>query len=320
MKNREKTAEERKEEFHDKFDAEDDASDTLVELVLAIGKYLGQIVGEEQINPAMLIMLEPLLGGQHENWEEGLEYRLSECFSTWKFGSQLHDLQAYGKFGILIDALEGESTEDKENHLREFIAQTEEFVRKSPLYFLESNHSTPLENVVMLARNRWALDHNDPVEPQAIAIFGGLSEGRIKNMMSGKDRQFQNIGGKVPAKEVLNWLSKRDSFYDSIWKEQNPFYQKSSDYDKLIKPIFVPVARDGSVFHPGLLQNSKYKIGKKNDEIDIADYEDALTALQQMPVPYWRRPNPNNEKSGWGIVRGVEWERMAWDGDLHEEI
>ena len=45
----------------------------------------------------------------------------------------------------------------------------------------------------MLARNRWALDNMQPIEPAALAYFGGLSEGRVRNMMSGSKPDLANI-------------------------------------------------------------------------------------------------------------------------------
>jgi hypothetical protein len=71
--------------------------------------------------------------------------------------------------------------------------------------------------------------------------------------------------------------------------------------------VFLPVARDGSTFHPGLHRRSGFTIGVKGEELQIADFHEALAELQRMPLPYWRRPN---ESGKWGIVTGVRWERL----------
>ena len=39
------------------------------------------------------------------------------------------------------------------------------------------NESNELSRLVTIARNRWALDNDEPVEPVALAYFGGVSEG-----------------------------------------------------------------------------------------------------------------------------------------------
>jgi hypothetical protein len=76
-------------------------------------------------------------------------------------------------------------------------------------------------------------------------------------------------------------------------------------------PLFVPEARDGSVFHPGLERRNGFTIGEKGREFQTPTFEDALSELQEMPVPAWRRPAPG--RGGWGIVRGVSWARVSRD-------
>jgi len=61
------------------------------------------------------------------------------------------------------------------------------------------------------------------------------------------------------------------------------------------------------MFTPDLLRNGVYRIGAKGAEEDVADFYAALTRLNAMPVPRWRRPN---EKGLWGIVSGVAWQRI----------
>jgi hypothetical protein len=75
----------------------------------------------------------------------------------------------------------------------------------------------------------------------------------------------------------------------------------------LVRPVFVPVARDGGMFHPGLRRNGTYSVGPKGAETHIADFDAALDALQRMPAAYWHRPN---EAGAWGVVRAVEWLRL----------
>lgn len=67
--------------------------------------------------------------------------------------------------------------------------------------------------------------------------------------------------------------------------------------------FFVPVAKDGTWFSPGLFRGG-YRIGPKGEERVVADYIDAVRNLNEMTSPCWRRPNA---KGNWGIVTGVAW-------------
>ncbi len=74
--------------------------------------------------------------------------------------------------------------------------------------------------------------------------------------------------------------------------------------------VRIPVAADGSWFHPGLRGRHGYKIGRKgNGEVYIDDYFSAVDALQKMDPPYWRRPSPGSGKSS--CVKGVSWRLVA---------
>jgi hypothetical protein len=305
IKNSKKSVEERKEEFHDTFDVEEDAAITMAELVEAVGDYLSEIVGAEPTNAAMLVLLKPLLRDHHNDWKEGLSDQWGNCYSTWPLGAEFHNLQAYGAFGILIEAYDDDTEVDKKERLEKMVKKANDFLDKSPLNLLSSRKGrTILEDVVIRANNRWALDNGKPIEPLTLAEFGGISEGRIKNMMSGESKQFSNVNGKIPALEAIKWLSDRDTFYNSVWKDQRPFYKH---IDKIIEAHFVPVARDGTVFSPNLMRNNGFTIGEKGDEKKVADFEEALSVLHKMPIPYWRRKNKNGS---WGIVRGVGWKRI----------
>lgn len=66
--------------------------------------------------------------------------------------------------------------------------------------------------------------------------------------------------------------------------------------------IFVPVARDGSIFNPDVARSGTYQIGAKGEEQNFKSFAEALTALNAMSVPPLRR---RNDKGHWGIVSGV---------------
>jgi hypothetical protein len=69
--------------------------------------------------------------------------------------------------------------------------------------------------------------------------------------------------------------------------------------------MLLPVARDGTWFHPGLIRRGEFTVGEKGDEQRFDNFVEALEALKGMTVPKWRRPN---DVGNWGIVSGIRWE------------
>lgn len=294
---------------------------SLVYLVRAAGQYLGQIVGEERAAAGMAEMLIDLVDVRSDpkNWAEDVVDAGIDAYSNWPLGLKLYELTAYGFYGIAFRdtayPLYGISHPDSEKAMNEM--PTEDYLRGLVETGVKFSQSTPFEiwaetsripddflQAVTLGKNRWALDHGDPVEPAALALFGNLQEVTVRNMMSGGSAKFTNIDGKIPAREALDWLASRPSFYDSIWRD-NP---EPRIHDKVLEiPVFVPVARDGSIFHPGLERNGGFTIGRKGEEQKISDFDAALKELQIADPICWRRPN---DQGNWGIVKANRWERF----------
>lgn len=305
---REWTTKERAERFHERYGDDIDAGTTLVDLVKAGGLYLAKIVGEKAVAAAMVPIVETLDHPPFEprDWAEALDESASDAFSSWLIGEQLHELAAYAEYGIVLG---NRDAGQREEHLKTLIASAEAFLAESPLrhWNVGPEGETELEKLVRQATNRWALDHKEPIEPKALATFGGLAERSIRNMMAGAGRVFSQKYGRIPAHEALAWLDTRESFWNSIWREQPEQDHLRDSESPIASPVFVPVARDGSVFHPGIHRNDRFTVGPKGDERQFTDFYQALEELQKMPVPYWRRPN---EKNAYGIVRGVRWMRL----------
>jgi hypothetical protein len=302
------SAEERREIFHDEFDSDIDAGQTLAGLLLGTGDYLAGLVGEALGAEAMNAALAPLFHSagvrNPSDWRSNLEDAASRCFSDLPIGAEMHNLAAYAYFGISF----APEDEDDEAWLQAAAARLDDFIARSPLeQWLGADRDPQLELLALLTRNRWALDTGRPVEPAALAMFGGVSEGRMRNMMSGAKRVFTPENGRIPASDALAWLAGRAEFWTSIWRDQPLPRHFDKDRPPLERPVFVPVARDGGMFHPGLRRNGAYTVGPKGDETRIEDFDAALGALQRMPAAYWRRPN---DAGAWGVVRAVEWMRL----------
>ncbi|CAJ0860769.1 hypothetical protein AMST5_01332 [freshwater sediment metagenome] len=297
--------------FHEQYGNDLDAGVTLANIVIALGDYLRRIVGDAAADAGMALVVAPVLEiagvplGEPSAWREALEKASCNCFSEWPLGERLHDLVAYAVYGIVMDG--SVDAEQRANNLEQAIKEAEEFLQATPAAQWGISPNSDLHNLVRLASNRWALDVGRPVEPAALAKFACVTEGRIRNLMSGPKRAFSSVDGRIPAHEAVAWLSGRPEFWNSIWRDQSLPQYAVKHRPPLEQAIFIPVARDGSPFHPGLARGGGYTIGEKGDEKQIADFDAALLELQRMPVPYWRRPNAN---SNWGIVAGVRWARL----------
>lgn len=304
-------AAERTEIFYEQYGDELDAGQTLAAIVAAAGDYLGRIVGKEDADAGMARIVERVVavsGCQMTtpgDWRTALDESSSNCFSEWPLGQQLHCLTAYAVYGIVLD-----DSDDKAvlaQFIETMVTEAEKFLDATPVAAWGINpDSSELSRLVRLARNRWALDNDRPIEPKALAELGGVSEGRIRNLMSAEKR-FSVLDGRIPAQEALAWLAGRKEYWNSIWQEQRLPQYGVKRRPPLERAMFVPVARDGSTFHPGLQRGSGYTIGEKGSERQVVDFDEALAELQRMPTPYWRRPNGSGN---WGIVGGVRWERL----------
>lgn len=305
-------AAERAEIFHEQYGNEIDAAHALPAFVIAAADYISRIVGQQATDAGMAVLVGDLVASQGESleppsqWREALLAASSSCYSEWQVGVELHDLAAYAEYGIVLH--DSDDPDELAEHVLALLTTAKELLAITPIEQWGLETVNELSRLVRLASGRWSLDHEEPVDPGALASLGGVTEGRIRNLMSGENRAFTAKDGKIPAAEALKWLSGRPSFWNSIWREQHlPVYAQGEPTAPLRHAQFLPVARDGSMFHPGLRRAQAYTIGPKGAERQVADFQEALRQLQQMPTPHWRRPN---ESGHWGNVAGVRWERV----------
>lgn len=302
--------EERVHDFTIGYGYDNDPSITLVKLVRAAGDFLNQIVGAEDADVAMKRLIGPL-AAEEDGWREGLEANMQGAFSEWPLGQMLHNLSAYADYGIDIEAREHEDEAAIALRLGSMVEAAGHFLATCPLEtWLGQDRERQLEETVLLASGRWALDHDRPVKPEALAIFGGVKLSRMRNLISGENPILRRENGLIPAKPATDWLEGRNSFCPSIWRTARPNYDGAVTTYKYVEALFVPMARDGSLFHPGLERRGTFTIGEKGNETHVKNYDDALRDLQEMPDPAWRRP-PRGGRGGWSIVRGTSWARMS---------
>jgi len=213
----------------------------------------------------------------------------------WSAVQLFAELAFYGRYGALLNEL---PIARRRAWIASAIGSAEWLVENAPP---ATNKDVPVR-IIALAAGRQMLDQGDGLlDPKAIGLLGNLSEGRVRNLMSGQDPQLVSMQGRVPATDALRWLSGRSGFWPSIWQEE----QRTIVMPERLR---VPQAADGSLFHPGLRRRNGYTIGAKGSEVTIEDFDAALKALAKMSEPRWRRPN---EQGNWGIVRAIGWVEMG---------
>lgn len=150
------------------------------------------------------------------------------------------------------------------------------------------------------------IDYNQDMLPSGLAVgltvyelalLAQMREQSVRNALQREPSIPRALGSdskqiEVPVEQALQWLKTREGF---------KWYQPANSPDE----ITVPVARDGSFFSSKCKQGKGYAIGKKDNERYYETLLDALSALREMDVPYWRRPSAASGVPG--IVKGVGW-------------
>ena len=291
---------------------ENDLTSALVPLVLRLGENLERIFGAETVEPAMQALTTN--GRIHKpTWRDTAQE--GSIYMEWRLGEQFRWLLGYTMFGLGWRRDADASRPGSEAFLEAILHTVEGLLDDCPVtLWLPEVEADKLTSFAWMARGRWNFDHRRNVSPEALALLGGVKMTRIRNMLSGAAPELpRGDDGLVLYGSAAAWLAKREEFLPTAWDDEDaPEEAAAGERDQISSPLFVPVARDGSVFHPGLARNGGYQIGSKDNEQRIGTFEEALDLLQRMDVPRWRRPNPNGN---WGIVAATEWRRMG-RGDL----
>lgn len=294
------TFEERDQAFGDWFDMDVDPSVELSALVKQLGELLEHIFGPELAAGAMLTLVSS--GVEGGDWRELVEEPGN--YGEWRLGSGLIGLLGYAVFGLV----HGAPGSAAEANLSKTLTQARALIDGCAVEgWLEGDERGVLRATVIMAEGRQDFDARRSVTPEALALLGSVKFSRIRNMISGSTPDLpRDEAGKVHHEPAAAWLTKRDAFFPTIWSNTSAEVPDMMA-PPLEAPIFVPVARDGSIFHPGLHRNGVYTIGPRDTPAQIEDFDEALVALQHADVASWRRPNL---KGNWGLVSAVEWRRM----------
>lgn len=286
----------RLEAFGTWFDADVDAAISLIPIVRRLATNLERVVGKAQASQAF-----SQLENCDEDWHEAIER--TEFYLESELGARLTGLSAYAVFGLMGDGYLSE--EDVAAVLQTLEAM---LLDCPPDRWLPDGDREPLLPTILMARARWNLDHGLGLDAEGLSMLGGVKLSRIRNMMSGNSPELpRDTQGLLANEAVKAWLEKRDCFLPTLVRKIDDDDVTYEDELVHITPIFLPVARDGSMFTPDTARSGTYRVGDKGSEKGFEDFQAALSYLQSMPVAKWRRPNA---EGNWGIVSAIDWRRV----------
>ncbi len=286
-----------------------DYAQWLQELTMQSLKEIEGLMGPDLSAAPLRQLVQPIAeicNPNAETWREAME-DVSAFFDVLPISTKFNEALLYGYFGVTPETI---APGDREAWLQAVVADVTAFAARSDVPHLGGGDNALLR-IANLACSRMAIDMGEgEVDLRSMAVLGGISEGRVRNLLSDSDSLLERgPEGGIKALSATSWLQKKKGFLASIWQEEegHPEQEERAVSIALDRMIFVPVARDGSMFTPDLQRNGGYRIGAKGAEEDHADFGEALSRLNAMSVPRWRRPN---EKGIWGIVSGVAWQRI----------
>jgi hypothetical protein len=269
---------------------------------------------------------------QLDGWEDASQPR---------FFDELHDLSAFARFGILpvwnfigregLNDPQGdmlrerlEASQDVPAWVESVCAQIDNLEQLTPR--CGASVLNELLQARTVARARIKYDSGGALTVQELAALSGTSLKRLQNAIYAKADEAPVVDrqGLISPDSARLWLEARDHV-PSIWKQvvapwplgeawgRDVSYQAAEPIELVEDYVFVPVARDGTLFRPGLRRPARdsddggYTIGPKGSEQVVPSFDEALETLRSMVSPRWRRPNENNH---WGIVVGQSWVRV----------
>lgn len=287
-----------------------DYAQWIAEMLIQGLEHVEGLVGEVTAAGPLRQLVQPVADQGYpsaKTWRDVVEDTLA-AGTVWPISGRLQDALQYGMFGVTPSNI---PFQDREGWVAGLVEEVHAFAARSDVRALDGEGNA-IVTIANLASSRRSLDtgHGE-VDVHSMSVLGSVSEGRIRNLLSGSEGSLERgPEGGIIALSALTWLQKRKGFLNSIWAKEE---RSSADGDEPMEPIdpdrmiFVPVARDGSIFNPDLLRGGHFQVGAKGEEQNYGTFTEALSALNSMPVPRWRRPN---DKGHWGIVSGVTWQRV----------
>lgn len=276
-----------------------DYGDEIMEILRGHFLALEQLLGADEIAEPLFALLH----GQNvegESWREAFDTYHPILNQEWSGTVLIDNAGIYGLYGVTPEHIPHSERSAWVRDLAERLAAFRNNVSPSP--------GGVIDRITNLALSRRAIDIGEgEVDLVSISLLGGVSEGRIRNILSAGDSPLERSVNGVTAASAMDWLKGRKEYFASIWQQPDEVSPEPPSADFTGEVVFVPVAGDGSIFGPELLRNGHFTVGGKGSEVQYDSFEAALTALHRMETPRWRRPNA---AGNWGIVSGRDWKRI----------
>jgi hypothetical protein len=287
-----------------------DYAQWVAEMLVQALEHVEGLVGEETAAAPLRQLVQPVADQGYPNaetWRDVVD-DIFAAGSVWPISERLQNALLYGMYGVTPANIQ---PEDRGKWIANLVKEVVAFAGRSDVQAMEGE-ANAIVRIANLSSSRHALDTGrGEVDVHSMSVFASVSEGRVRNLLSGAEGSLERgHEGGIVAMSALTWLQKRKGFLNSIWAEEELVTTEGcepADPIDLDRIIFVPVARDGSIFNPDLVRSGVFQVGAKGEEQNFNTFSEALLALNTMPVPRWRRPN---DKGHWGIVSGVSWQRV----------
>lgn len=276
-----------------------DYGDEIIEILRGHFLALEKILGAEEIaGPLFALLHGPDVEGQ--TWREAFETYQPTLTQEWTGTLLIGNAGIYGFYGVTPAEIAHSDRAAWVESLAHRLAA-----------FRADVHPVPggvIDRIANLALARRAIDTREgEVDLLSLALLGGVTEGRVRNILSGSDSPLVRSPKGVTAASAADWLKGRKEYFASIWQKPDEVTPELPSADFTGEVIFVPVAGDGSTFCPELQRNGHFTVGAKGAEVQYDSFEAALKALHRMDTPRWRRPN---SAGNWGIVSRRDWKRI----------
>ncbi len=287
-----------------------DYAQWIAEMLIQALEHVEGLVGEKIAAAPLRELVQPVADQGYptaKTWRDVVD-DIFAAGSVWLISERLQDALLYGMYGVTPENI---PLEGRAEWIAGLVEEVMAFATRTDVRAMDADGNA-IVRIANLASSRYALDTGrGEVDVHSMSVFASISEGRVRNLLSGSDGAFERgPEGGIIAMSALSWLQKRKGFLNSIWAEDEEVTPDDGESAGPVDPdrmIFVPVARDGSIFNPGLVRSGVFQVGAKGEEQNFSTFAEALSALNTMPVPRWRRPN---DKGHWGIVSGVAWQRV----------
>lgn len=276
----------------------------LVGAVREACKLIERIVGPEKVAPALRELVGSLGVNMQDipesNWEFGLRFLDPSAVETWPPGRTLAELRQYA-FGAARPPQGAKASfltgvEAKIGAVEALLAQ----IPVGP-WGLRADAAA---RILDAAKARRAIDRGKTVDPMGLAVLGDVSVGRMHNLMAGPEREFTPWKWRVRPKAAREWLRKRGRLYPVL----PPAEADGSEVDgDRVDPLFIPVSSTGQFFAPDASIEGVFVVGQGADRQEVAGYEDAVAALQEMAAPVWERLDERGQRTQ---ERGARWVRV----------